>query len=212
MCNYPVDRRHEAQNASRVETGAGAHDFAAKRDRALNHTRAKLDKRCNGLESRLNGLETYNARLVEMINAIRKQNAPHRQAMKAAHAAGLDVGGESAIVKRLQEIEEAHLRPKRPPLREKAGDGAAGGGDEGAADEDADSKWCPILDVMHDTYPDDVVLWRGAERIAREVLDNPLAHDRRTTGRWLIQVIRGSRAAAARHLSPLIPDLRRATR
>ena len=38
------------------------------------------EKRCHGLEERLNALETYNERLTGVVNALRKQNAPRRQA------------------------------------------------------------------------------------------------------------------------------------
>ena len=67
---------------SLLERGAGSNDRTVREEQALLRSRAKLEKHCNGMESRLNGLETYNGRLVAVINAIRKQNAPHRQAMK----------------------------------------------------------------------------------------------------------------------------------
>ena len=60
----------------------GLSDRTAREDLANTRERAKLEKRCHGFESRLNALETYNARLAGVIDALRKQNAPRRQAMK----------------------------------------------------------------------------------------------------------------------------------
>jgi len=84
-----------------LERGAGSTDRAVREEQALLRSRAKLEKHCNGMESRLNGLETYNVRLVAVINAIRKQNAPHRQAMKRAQAATEKLAIEMAQHKQL---------------------------------------------------------------------------------------------------------------
>ena len=46
-----------------------------------------LQKRCAGFESKLNELETYNQKLMELINGLRKQNEPHRQETKRVHMA-----------------------------------------------------------------------------------------------------------------------------
>ena len=46
----------------------------------LMRQRGKLEKRCAGFESKLNELETYNQKLMDMINGLRKQNEPNRQA------------------------------------------------------------------------------------------------------------------------------------
>jgi hypothetical protein len=53
---------------------------------ALNRSRARANKRTSGMEVRLSELLKYNARLVEVINALRKQSTPHRQSMKKALA------------------------------------------------------------------------------------------------------------------------------
>ena len=53
---------------------------------SLNRSRARAMKRTSGMESRLSELQKYNLRLVETINALRKQSAPHRQLMKKALA------------------------------------------------------------------------------------------------------------------------------
>lgn len=65
-----------------ITTGAGSNHRIVRQEQTLLRERALLEKRCNGMDLRLNNLETYNERLVTVINAIRKQNAPHRQAMK----------------------------------------------------------------------------------------------------------------------------------
>jgi len=44
--------------------------------------RAKLERRVAGFEEKLNELDTYNTKLVDMISALRKQNEPHRMAQK----------------------------------------------------------------------------------------------------------------------------------
>ncbi|KAL1527505.1 hypothetical protein AB1Y20_008961 [Prymnesium parvum] len=43
-------------------------------------TRGKLEKRCAFFECKLNELEKYNQKLMDLINGLRKQNDPHRQA------------------------------------------------------------------------------------------------------------------------------------
>ena len=70
------------QLAGRFKQGLGSHNRTVNEDKVFTHERAKLEKRCHGFESRLNALETYNARLAGVIDALRKQNAPRRQAMK----------------------------------------------------------------------------------------------------------------------------------
>ena len=47
---------------------------------AAMRQRGKLEKRCAGFESKLNELETYNQKLMDVINGLRKQNEPNRQA------------------------------------------------------------------------------------------------------------------------------------
>lgn len=53
---------------------------------ALNRNRARALKRTSGIEVRLSELLKYNERLIEAINALRKQSTPHRQSMKKALA------------------------------------------------------------------------------------------------------------------------------
>ena len=45
-------------------------------------TKAKLERRVSGFESKLNELDTYNYKLVQMIDGLRRQNEPHRMATK----------------------------------------------------------------------------------------------------------------------------------
>ena len=60
----------------------GSFDAAKKTERQAMQKRTKLERRVAGFESKLNELETYNAKLVSMISALRKQNEPHRMASK----------------------------------------------------------------------------------------------------------------------------------
>ena len=45
-------------------------------------SKAKLQKKVTTMEEKLNGLEEYNMQLVNAINNLRMQNAPHRRAFK----------------------------------------------------------------------------------------------------------------------------------
>ena len=45
-------------------------------------TKVKLERRVSGFESKLNELDTYNFKLVSMIDALRRQNEPHRTSTK----------------------------------------------------------------------------------------------------------------------------------
>jgi len=68
---------------------------------AALRTRGKLEKRCAGFESKLNELKTYNQKLMEVINGLRKQNEPIRQARVRLHDTGKKLVGEVAHQKQL---------------------------------------------------------------------------------------------------------------
>lgn len=94
---------------------------------------------------------------------------------------------------------------------------------EPVSEELAELRWlaveAPIEDLMEkrlaflacvvDDYPGDLVLWRGVERLARDVLDGAQVPDRRRFATWLAQVIEKGDPNMAGHLVPFATQLRR---
>ena len=69
------------ENLQKVATNQPV-DRAQAEFAAQGRKRAKLQRRVAGFEEKLNELGTYNAKLVDMISALRKQNEPNRNAEK----------------------------------------------------------------------------------------------------------------------------------
>ncbi|HEB54480.1 MAG TPA: hypothetical protein ENI87_14610 [bacterium] len=65
-----------------------------------------------------------------------------------------------------------------------------------------------ILTLLRDTYPDDAILWHGAERIGAELCANAGIDNRRVLARWLAQIAERSDAAAAVPVRGLVAELR----
>ena len=69
-------------------------------------------------------------------------------------------------------------------------------------------RWQVFLGLLSDTYPNDQVLWVGAERIGRYVVENERLPSRLTLAKWLEQIIANSRTAPAQSLGELAAQLR----
>ena len=65
-----------------------------------------------------------------------------------------------------------------------------------------------ILTLLRDTYPDDAILWHGAERIGAELCANADIDNRRILARWLAQIAECSDADAAAPVRGLTAELR----
>lgn len=65
-----------------LRSGESSGEQIKARDEGARRKKAKLEKRISTLETKLNGLETYNVQLVTAINNLRMQNGPVREAFR----------------------------------------------------------------------------------------------------------------------------------
>ena len=142
-----------------------------------------------------------------------QKNVPTRRAFLIAGGtflAGLGLGGacgfaagsrgsgegEGAMEERLEPTGNAELDELRRLAVE-------------APVEELMEKATVYLDLLRSKYQGDAVIWRGADRIAAELLENPRATNRRALAHWLAQVIEASPTAGSRDRSEMARQLRR---
>ena len=75
--------------------------------------------------------------------------------------------------------------------------------------EELVAKRLDFLNHLYTTYPNDVVAWRGVERLAEVALTDSNLPDRRIFSRWVAQVIEKANPTVTRSFVHLVPELRK---